>query len=272
MATTNFRQKEREAAEKKARARKKKRRKIQLITAFVVILIISIITVCVLSLTVFFEIETITVVGSATYTAEEVISAAGIAVGDNLLLISKNDVNAKLQKALPFIDEAAVEKHFPGQLKITVKETKEELFLKNGNYCYSANFEGKILKKYSDYSDELILFTVSDKATFSEGEKVVFQNERETDLFYNFVNMINDNNFDVQFVNISDPFSSYMKFENRIIAKFGSSSYFENKIAYFKASLKGVSENAEGVFDLSGWTPENNKPVLTYGDISSYEK
>ena len=100
----------------------------------------------------------------------------------------------------------------------------------------------------------------------------MFQNERETDLFYNFVNMINDNNFDVQFVNISDPFSSYMKFENRIIAKFGSSSYFENKIAYFKASLKGVSENAEGVFDLSGWTPENNKPVLTYGDISSYEK
>ena len=63
-----------------------------------------------------------------------------------------------------------------------------------------------------------------------------------------------------------------MKIEDRLIVKFGSSAYFQNKSDYLKASLSGISKNAEGVFDLSAWTPDNNQPVLTYEDISSFEK
>ena len=272
MATTSFSKKEKEAAERKAKSRKRKQRKAKIITTVVVVLVMTVAAVCALSLTVLFKIETINVLGSATYTAEEVITAAGIAVGDNLIRVSKNDLSETLQKNLPFIDEIVVEKQFPGILNITVKETKEEIVFKNSKAVYSANKNGKILKKYSDYSGDLMFITVSDKVVFTEGETVLFENEREKELCFNYIGMIFENDYDVEFVNISDSFSSYMKFEDRIIAKFGSASYFENKAAYFKAGVKGISESAEGVFDLSAWTPENNKPVLTYGDISSYEK
>lgn len=272
MATTSFSKKEKEAAERKAKSRKRKQRKLKIITTLVVVLIMSVAAVCALSLTVLFKIETINVSGSTTYTAEEVITAAGIAVGDNLIRVSKNSLSENLQKTLPFIDEVVVEKQFPGILNISVKETKEELVFKNSKAVYTANREGKILKKYSEYNGDLMFVKVSDKALFNEGETILFENEREKELCFNFISMIFENGYDVEFVNVSDPFSSYMKFEDRIIAKFGSASYFENKAAYFKAGVKGISEKAEGVFDLSAWTPENNKPVLTYGDISSYEK
>ena len=272
MATTNFREKEREAAEKKTKMRKKARRKKQIIAAVVASVVVCLITLCVLSLTVFFKIETITVSGSTTYTAEEVISAAGIAVGDNLILASKKSINETLQKALPFIEEVKVQKQFPGQLRIEVKETNEDICFANNRGYYSANIKGKIIKKYSDLPKELILITVSNDVSFTEGEFVSFSAEREKELYDNFITLIDKDEYDINFINISDSFSAYAKIEGRIIAKFGASSYFENKAAYLKASLKSLSETTQGVLDLSAWTPENNRPYLAQGDISSYEK
>ena len=87
-----------------------------------------------------------------------------------------------------------------------------------------------------------------------------------------FVNTNGKSVLKSNFINISDPFASYMKLENRLIVRFGSSAYFQNKSDYLKAALAGISKEAEGIFDLSAWTPDNNQPVLTYDDISSYEK
>ena len=45
----------------------------------------------ILSLTVFFKIESISASGSSKYSAEEIIAAAGIKKGDNLFISSVND-------------------------------------------------------------------------------------------------------------------------------------------------------------------------------------
>ena len=138
MATTNFKEKEREAA-KKAKAQKKKRRRRRLITTLVIVLVTAVVVLCVLSLTVFFKISTVSVSGSVTYTAEEIISAAGIDIGDNLILINQNKLSQKLQTKLPFIDEVKVEKTLPDKVKLIVKETKEEIYFSNDRNIFSAN-------------------------------------------------------------------------------------------------------------------------------------
>ena len=90
MATTNFREESR-AANSKSNARKKRRRRKKIIATLIALLCISIITLGVLSLTVFFKIEKINVTGNTTYTAEKIISSAGIANGDNLILASEKE-------------------------------------------------------------------------------------------------------------------------------------------------------------------------------------
>ncbi len=274
MSNENFRNREREEAMRKAKKNKRKRRKKQTVFALTIILVVAFVTLAVLSFTVFFKAETISVVGSSMYTAEDIISAADITAGDNLFVtyMSEKSISEKLQKKLPFIDQAEVEFSLPNTLTVTVSETKEELCFSNGKKYFSSNGNGKIIKEYPLLPEEMLFITVSDKTKFSEGESVIFETDREKELFSRFMSLTEEYEYDVNFINISDPYNSYMKIEDRIIVKFGSPSYFENKAAYLKAALDGIANSAKGVFDLSGWTPQNNQPVLTYGDISEYEK
>lgn len=269
MATTKFRDNQHETA---IGSQKKKRRKKKTAITLFVFFVISVLVLCVLSLTVFFKIETISVAGNTTYTAEEILSAAEIDKGDNLIRINGEDLSERLSVMLPFIEKVKVEKNFPDSLKLIVIETKEDFCFANESNCYSANKNGKIIKKYDAAPEDLIMITLSNNVKFTLGKKIGFNNEREQALFENYLELTQQLNYNVNFINISDYFASYIKIDDRIIVKFGSSSYFEDKVAYLKASLDGVSNTAEGVFDLSAWTPDNNQPVLTYGDISSYEK
>lgn len=271
MATTKFSDKQREVNSKAIAQKKKRRKKKAKITLFL-LFVISILVLCVLSLTVFFKIETISVAGNSTYTAEEILSAAEINKGDNLIRVSGEKLSEKLSVMLPFIEKVKVEKTLPDSLKLIVTETKEEFCFVNKGNCFSANKNGKIIKKYDTVPEELIKVTVSDNVKFTPGKKILFNNEREQTLFEDYLDLTQELKYKVNFINISDYFASYIKIDDRIIVKFGSSSYFDDKVAYLKASLGGVSNTAEGVFDLSAWTPDNNQPVLTYGDISSYEK
>ena len=63
--------------------------------------------------TVFFQVETIAVVGSSRYTPEEVIAASGVAVGDNLFRMNKNQVSQRIRQQLPYIGDVAVQPSSP---------------------------------------------------------------------------------------------------------------------------------------------------------------
>ena len=74
---------------KKRIERQKKIRKRRL-TAFFAIFIIMLLCVgAVLSFTVFFPIESISIKGSEIYTAEEILKASNITKGDNLFAINR---------------------------------------------------------------------------------------------------------------------------------------------------------------------------------------
>ena len=72
--------------------------------------------------TVFFQVETIAVVGSSRYTSEEVIAASGVAVGDNLFRMSKTQVSQRIRQQLPYIGDVSVQRGLPSTLTFTVKE------------------------------------------------------------------------------------------------------------------------------------------------------
>ena len=270
MSTENFKSKERENAVKKSQAKKNRRRKKRAAAAFVFILLVALITAAVLSLTVFFKISDIKVSGNLSYTQQEIIDSADISLGKNIFLVSEKTVSQKLMKKLPLVDEVKIKRTLPDKLEIIITETKEEIVFSCGGKYYSANTSGKIIKKYETLPENLILVTISDDAVLIVGERAIFMTEREAELFDLYFDMIKQNGYDVNFVNISDPYNSYMKIEDRLIVKFGSGTYFSNKSAFLKAGIAGVSDKAECVFDLSAWTPENNQPVLTYGDIFEY--
>lgn len=255
---------------KKSSATKKRKNNTNKVLIGVLVGVVLLALFVTLSLTVFFNVSAIGTSGSKLYTTEEIVAASGIKVGDNLWLMNEAEAGARIAKTLPYIVSVKLEKQFPDKLIIVVTETKEYLTVSVKGKYYTANAEGKILDEVNTPSDKLILLTVSDKTSTVLGETITFETEREKELFGSFVKLSQKPEFDVNLINMAEPFDTYIKLDGRIVVKFGSSSYFEEKTNYLKAGLTEISKDSKGIFDLSTWSPENNKPIFSHVDTSKY--
>ena len=75
-----------------------------------------------LGATVFFQVETIAVVGNSRYTAQEVIDASGVQIGDNLFQMNKNQISQRILQQLPYVGEVSPQRGLPSTLTIQVTE------------------------------------------------------------------------------------------------------------------------------------------------------
>ncbi len=99
----------------------------------------------VLSLTVFFKIDEIQIVGDSPYTDEQIIASSGISIDENIIMCDAKGVSDKLAKALPYIGSAEVERSLNGKVTITVKVTPGRYSFINGETAVVINADGKVL-------------------------------------------------------------------------------------------------------------------------------
>ena len=102
------------------RKRKRVRRRFGLL--FKVLCAAALAAAATLGATVFFQVETIAVVGNHRYTAEEVVAASGVQVGDNLFQMNKNQISQRILQQLPYIGEVSPQRSLPSTLTFQVKE------------------------------------------------------------------------------------------------------------------------------------------------------
>lgn len=125
--------------------RKRQRRKKQILTYVAVAAAVVLIAV-VLSLTVFFQINEITVKGNSPYTEEQIIGASGLEMGENIILCGADEVSDNLAKSLPYIGSATVDRSASGKVVINVKTTEPKWSFINGEQAVLINKEGKVLE------------------------------------------------------------------------------------------------------------------------------
>ncbi len=82
----------------------------------------AVVAAVVLCVAIFFKVGTITVTGNARYTADEIASASGIAVGDNMLMVNRSAASAQVLAKLPYVTSAQVARTLPNKVEITVEE------------------------------------------------------------------------------------------------------------------------------------------------------
>lgn len=260
----------RETSAETASKRSRKRRKARATAIALVAVFISLAICAVLCVTVVFKVQTIKVIGASTYTAETVMLHSGIQKGNPLFLVNEKKLQDKLSTSLPFIDKVSVDKKFDGTLTIRITETTESLCYKIGEKFFSADLSGKVIKELSSAEENLVLVTLPETAAANIGKKIVFANEREQKLYEQHIDSIDKYGAKVDFINVSDVYESYLKIDGRLIVKFGSESYFEEKSAYLKTIISALKDDEIGVIELSSWTPQNNQPRITFEDISKY--
>lgn len=245
-------------AEKRHRDNKKrkKKNKVRKILIYILLVLVVISVGVVLSLTVFFHITDITVTGNEKYTTEEILSQCTIDVGENLFLADTKSSKEMLEKNLPYIYNAQVERKLPYTIEITVTEAQPSYHIANKDKTYILlDDKLKVLETKAEKASGIEISKASIKSCIA-GEKIQFEDEATGNCLIEMAQVIKDNSFtEITSIYSLSQEENYVVYDKRITFNLGSCENLENKIYKGLASceeLNKTSPNVTGSMDISG--------------------
>lgn len=96
---------------------------------------------------VFFRVNNIEVTGNQRYTAEEIIEASGIKIGDNLVTLKKGRVASIIRTQLPYVEGVAIRRVLPDGVVLSVTERVVAASVNSGEGRWLISSKGKILEQ-----------------------------------------------------------------------------------------------------------------------------
>lgn len=218
---------QRENSSKRMRRRK---RKMNLYGLIVILLVLTVgITI---SYTFLFNISEIRVAGeSDQYTAEQIVSAAGIAKGDNLLRLNTRKSEQNILDNLLYIETADVDRDFPSSLEITVSKCVPAFNVSYELGTLLVSRQGKILADNGFITEGLPIFYGYEPSVTTPGKQIASADEQEEEAFLELIGRINSSEENViSSVDMSDKYEIIVNYSNGIIFKMGNWTDIEYKL------------------------------------------
>jgi len=95
----------------------------------------------------FFRVNHISVTGNSRYTTEEVVAAAGVSSGENLLLVDRNQTAIAITDALPYVEKVSVIKRLPDTMELRVTESVAVAAVQAEGSWWLINGDCKLLER-----------------------------------------------------------------------------------------------------------------------------
>lgn len=112
----------REKQTRKAKRHNRVRKRISREALKRLIIMAGIVLAVILSMLIFFRVRSIEVQGASYYRPEEILQAAGVEEGDNLLILSRAEIAGKVLEKLPYVESVRVSRQLPDTVILTVTE------------------------------------------------------------------------------------------------------------------------------------------------------
>ena len=112
--------------------------------------LLSTLVICaaiIVALTLFFRVDNVVVTGQQRYTAQEVVDATGVEIGDNLYLMDKNRVVESILRQLPYVETIRISRKLPDTLLIEVVECGQPMAMVQDGYAWLISPRGKIVEQ-----------------------------------------------------------------------------------------------------------------------------
>ncbi len=155
---------------------KRKIRKRKLKTLFSVMFFFFFAVIFVLSYT-YFEgapVKNIIIEGDEVYSDAEILDAAKLSEGVNMLTVREKKVNEDVVKILPFVSAVGVDYALPDTLKLNIISTTEKFIIKNGSGYICVDKTGKVVsEKKKKLSAGQYLIEGMSEQSYSVGEMFV---------------------------------------------------------------------------------------------------
>ncbi len=259
------------------------------------IIIASVLVVLLIVAVIFIKINSIEVTGDVTmFNESEVISAAGIDIGDGLFWKTSGQIRRDIQKNLPIAQKVTVTKSPFGKVTIDIRLLAVYYYTKIGDKYYALDEDLKVLdsnvsgSKYSSYG--AVLVKLPDVREPQLGKELVFYDTvEETDTEGETVYQVRDESFyeytvkflkdlkesgyhtDANGVILTEKFDITLIYAEKFQIKFGNSSDLDVKFrVLYEILVEGSTQYSDKVsIDLSDPSRATARTDLTL-DFSEY--
>lgn len=255
----------REKAQQKNANRKKRRRKGKYILYYLFFLFFALTAVAVLSMTVFFSIESFQVEDTGIYSQEDIIGSSGIQIGDNLIRTDMKRAQKIILKNHIYLDSVLVKRVFPSivEIKCTPAVVTYSYHTDSG-YIYVSQ-SGRVLE-VDQPQPAPNSFTISgvEIASSNQGDFITTQNQKELDKFNTLQTQIKEIGLDGVTGIELDGDGANIIYQDRIVIEIDSwdhATYILNASKKILDAYIGVQEKGKILYESSNqsihFVPEN---------------
>ena len=232
-----------------------KRRRGSLSFLYKLLAFVLICTAIALALTLFFRIRTIDVSGSQRYSAQEIIDAAEVQVGDNMFLMNKYRAAERIRAALPYIETVQFRRDMPDGLRIIVTECTDPAAIVQDGKAYLLCDTGTIVddvaasaakKRIQVKGLTLVEPVVGQPAQAAEGQELAL-----TQLLA-LMQALDERGMggDVTLIDMSDPAQLTLGYLGLFIVYFPWDADYGYKLDYLLAVVEKLEANEKGVINM----------------------
>ena len=241
------------AKKNKETAYRRNRGRIVFLVLMVLLIAVALVGAC----TVFFRVEFVEVEGNARYSEEQILEAAHINMGENLILTQKDVIVQRLYDTLPYIDSVTVKKRFPTSLRLVITETAPAAVIATEveSSWWLMDGKGKILEQIDaataeNYTRILGLYAVSPQISkpVDVGEGHISQ----LNGLLGLLQVLQERGMTSQInsINASSRTELVMVYQGRIQAKLLNNVDFNRKILILEEIVAVLGDEEQGVLDM----------------------
>ena len=201
----------------------------------------------VLSLTVLFNVSEVKVAKAGKhYQPEQIIEAADVEVGDNMVATNWDRVKEKVEQKLPYVLSLEIKKTVSGKITFSVVDDTATLVFKTSKGYALADANCKVLEivKEKPKNKGLTLLTVKNRINADPGETISFADDSESILYDTIRTAIKNSGIgNITGIDISDPENIYLEYQSRYRLYLGNSEDIEYKLREAKKIIAEEDEN-----------------------------
>ncbi|MGO5115320.1 cell division protein FtsQ/DivIB [Candidatus Avoscillospira sp. LCP25S3_F1] len=218
---------------------------------FVMLLVVAIFIFCA---AIFFKITEIVVVGNNLYTDEEVVEASGLALGDNLLAVSRGTVAGRIQASLPYVEDVQVGRALPGTVTVTVRESDAvyAVYAANGT-VWLMNSSGKLLEQAAPGASSYPWLVGVTVQTPQAGNQAVCAETEALDAALTVIQLLEATDYlpKIVEIDVTKPYDILLRYESLYEIHLGGVDQMEYKMRYLTAILADSQIVEGGIIDLT---------------------
>ncbi len=256
---------------KKVKVNPKPNAKRKVNKSFLVVVFVFIISLLViLSTTVFFPINSVSLNYSGKmYTKEQILKSADIKIGENMIVLPSKQIEKRVTENLTYIGKLEIKKQFPDKILLAATETKEAYCIKVKKQYLLLDSEYKVLKESKKINKKLACINGVKFKSNSLGSVAEFNDAEQQEVLLKIVNQLKIGGDKLNYINFKSSGDVEFYVNKKFKVQLGSTAELDDKLSFMTKMIDEIckkNKHDTGRINLT-YFPSKKEGYFTREDI-----